>query len=173
MYGAHIQLNIFTMILYYCYGALLELRRRDLEMVPVMQGQTQQGASPHPPPPGPKFFLLGIFWAFNSWASSLSKPWPPLANLAQAAQTQAQLKKIKNPLIHITYKPNSKENERERERDRVLKDMGRRHSVHYCRPSAQRCNKYVFCFGLMKIYPSFLSEREREREREQRQPNLA
>ena len=23
------------------YGALLELRRRDLEMVPVMQGQTQ------------------------------------------------------------------------------------------------------------------------------------
>ena len=37
MYGAHIQLNIFTMILYYCYGALLELRRRDLEMVPVMQ----------------------------------------------------------------------------------------------------------------------------------------
>ena len=134
MYGAHIQLNIFTMILYYCYGALfffflfiylfiyglwssVRTQKKRFRNGPRNAGTDPIGGfpAPHTPPPGPNFFLLGIFWAFNSWASSLSKPWPPLANLAQAAQTQAQLKKIKNPLIHITYKPNERERERERD----------------------------------------------------------
>ena len=42
--------------------------------------------------------------------------------------------------------------------------MGRWHSAHYSWPSAPRCNKFVSCFGLMKICPSFLSKKGKKKE---------
>ena len=42
--------------------------------------------------------------------------------------------------------------------------MGGRHSAHYYRPSAQRCNKYVLYFGQLKSYPSFLSKKKKKKD---------